>query len=71
MHLTMRAMNELHRTAVAGTTTRLSMFVDYSNALAEAEFAGDRGRARALRAAIVGIGPLQEVALRAVDAKAL
>jgi hypothetical protein len=42
-------MNELHRTVVAGTTTRLLMFVNYSNALAEAEFVGDRGRARALR----------------------
>jgi hypothetical protein len=59
-------MNELHRTAVAGATTGLSRSVDYSNALAEAEFAGDRGRVRALRAAKVGIGPLQEVALRAV-----
>jgi hypothetical protein len=59
-------MNELHETAVAGTTTRLSMFVDYSNALAEAEFAGDRGRVRALREAKVGIGTLQELALRAV-----
>ena len=68
MHLTMRAMNQLHRRAVAGdTTTRLSI-IPMRQPKRSLPVTGSM---RARGAAIVGIGPPQEVALHGVDAAAL